>query len=60
LQSLNLRLELPDVFGQALDLTLLHIRVRWPVKRRLPKSIFKEMEEGARPSQVGLVDLPVH
>jgi hypothetical protein len=60
LETLDLCLKLPDLLGQALDLTLLHIRVRWPVKRRLHKSIFKELEEGAWPSQVGLVDLPVH
>jgi hypothetical protein len=60
LELLDLRLELSEVFGQSLNLAPLHGRVWLTVERESPEGIFKDPEEGMRPSQVGLVDLPVH
>ncbi len=60
LKALNLRLKLPDVFGERLDGALLHVRVWRAVKSQLATSLFKEPEESAWPSEVSLVDLPGH
>jgi hypothetical protein len=49
LQLLDLRLELGDVLGQALNLPLPHVRVRITVERESPEGIFKEPEESVRP-----------
>lgn len=60
LQLLDLRREPRDVVGQRVDGALLLIRVGWTVECLPPKGRFKEPEEGARPTEVGLIDLPRH
>ena len=60
LQLLDLCLEPPDLIRQALNDTLLLIRVGRAAQSQPTKDIFKEPEQGARPTSVGLIDLPVH
>jgi hypothetical protein len=60
LQLLNLRLELDDVRRQVINRPLLLVRIGLTLEGLPPKGRFKEPEEGARPLQIGLVDLPGH
>jgi hypothetical protein len=60
LQPFNLRLEPSNVIGQGLDLPLPLVGLWLTRESEPPESIFKEPEEGAWPTQVGLIDLPMH
>jgi hypothetical protein len=60
LEPLDLPLELGNMIGQSLNLALLHVRVWLTLESELAKSIFKELEEGVWPTQIGLIDPPVH
>ena len=60
LQLLNLRLEPPGRVGQALNGTLLLIRVRRAIKSLLTEGLREQLKERVRPAPAGLIDLPVH
>jgi hypothetical protein len=60
LEPLDLRLEPGNLVGQRLDLPPLLVRLGLIVEGEPPEDIFKELEECVWPTQVGLIDLPVH
>ena len=60
LQPLDLRREPPDLFGQGINGVLLLVWVGRAGECLPTKGLFKKPEEGVRPTEVGLIDLPGH